>query len=80
MNLISTVDVRTVKQVNAVAKVRVDDYTITARSQKRGIRLNIKKDSQYYSNDITIPNELFDVVGEIFAAVKNAKEKEEANG
>ena len=74
------VEVKRVQRVTVKSKLEVGDYTVTVTSQARGIRLNIKKSSDYYSNDITIPNQLFDVVGDIFKAVKEAKEKEEANG
>jgi hypothetical protein len=62
--------------VNVRARRQLEDGTrIAARSMARGIRLTVQKPNQYHPSEITIPEEAFDALGEIFIAVREAREE-----
>lgn len=76
-NIDVKVSTRTI--VNVKAGVELADGTrVTAKSMARGIRLSIQKANQYHPSEITIPEEAFDALGEIFTAVRTAREENAA--
>lgn len=74
-------DVKRVTTVSVKARKRVGERVVEVRSLKTGLKIVLTKAGygSYYDESILIPNELVDTVNEVFLAVKEAKEKEEAN-
>lgn len=68
------VNTRTI--VNIKAAVELEDGTrIVVRNMARGIRLAVTKPNQYHPSELTIPEAAFDALGEIFEAVRAAREE-----
>lgn len=77
----SNIDVKvtTRKIVNVKATIETEDGSrISAKSMARGIRLAIQKPGGYHPSEITIPEPLFDALGEIFEAVRDARSEASA--
>lgn len=76
-NIDLKVTTRTIANIRA--RVELEDGTrLAARSMSRGIRLTVQKPGQYHPSEITIPDQAFDALGEIFAAVREAREENAA--
>lgn len=76
-NIDLKVNTRTI--VNIKASIDLEDGgRIAAKSMARGIRLTVMKPNQYHPSEITIPEAAFDALGEIFEAVRAAREENAA--
>lgn len=76
-NIDLKVNTRTV--VNVQAKLELEDGTrVAAKSMARGIRLTVQKPGAYHPSELTVPESAFDALGEVFAAVRAAREEKAA--
>lgn len=71
---------RTVKiNINATAETE-DGTRVKATSQARAIKLEVRKPNSYYPDSISIPDSAFDELGEVFAAVRQARDEASKEG
>lgn len=72
--------VTTTTKVNIEGKVSVEGYGyVKAKSMSRSIKLSVNRHANaYYEESISIPEDLFDALGQVFDAVRAERAEQAA--